>query len=37
LRLKDDADEFMVICERVALRARQDGSKVYCLDVKLVA
>ena len=30
-------EEFKAICERVALRTRQDGSKVYCLDVKLVA
>ena len=31
------AEEFKAICERVALRTRQDGGKVYCLDVKLVA
>ena len=31
------AEEFRAICERVALRTRQDGSKVYCLDVRLVA
>lgn len=31
------AEEFKAISARVALRTRQDGSKVYCLDVKLVA
>jgi hypothetical protein len=31
------ADEFKAICERVAIRTRQDGSKVYYLDVRLVA
>jgi len=30
-------EEFKAICDRVALRTRQDGSKVYCLDVRLVA
>jgi hypothetical protein len=30
-------EAFKAICERVALRKRQDDSKVYCLDVKLVA
>ena len=30
-------EAFKEICERVALRTRQDGSKVYCLDVELVA
>jgi hypothetical protein len=31
------AEEFKAIGDRVALRTRQDGGKVYCLDVKLVA
>lgn len=31
------AEEFKDIFERVALRTRQDGTKIYCLDVKLVA
>jgi hypothetical protein len=31
------AKEFRVISERVALRTKQDGAKIHCLDVKLVA
>jgi hypothetical protein len=31
------AEEFKRISERVALRTKQDGTKIYCLDVKLVA
>jgi hypothetical protein len=29
------AEELKVISERVALRTKQDGTKIYCLDVKL--
>jgi len=31
------AEEFKGICERVALRTRQNGSKVYVRDVRLLA
>ena len=31
------AEKFKGISERVAPRTRQDGTKIYCLDVKLVA
>jgi hypothetical protein len=31
------AEEFKAISERVALRSRQDGTKIYCLDVRLGA
>ena len=31
------AQQYAERCERVGIRTRRDGSKVYCLDVRLAA
>jgi hypothetical protein len=36
-RSREFALQFAERCERVGIRTRRDGRKVYCLDVKLAA
>jgi hypothetical protein len=36
-RNRQFAEQFAERCERVGIRTRRDGRKVYCLDVRLVA